>query len=250
MIFRIFTTGLLFVFAFFSQFAQANLVRDQLTANKEVPLPIKSLLQVADQIEIKFHTDNDVAMASFSKGNLLQSNKLFLYEPYYNVKGSLIKPVNMAVDVSEHYFSSLIEAYFILITEKSGSTYQAFYLNRAKALMTDVPAKFQVEAYRSAVAGFVGSLFSISIAIEKTYLRNGQKICPVFSKPNTLFTLWQNNFSDMAAFPGEWYENNDWKFSKKRLQKIDKDEILKSVLESFWTGDASIDFQKRFCPNE
>ncbi len=238
------------IFAFFclTVSVQAGMIKDQLLSNTEVPLPLKSMLSIADQLEVKFHTDSNVNMADFSKGGALQTNKLFLYEPYYKAKGQLLKPIEFVVDSASAYFTSLSEAYLVLTVEKSASNYKNFYESRARLIMSDVPVKFQIEAYRNAAAAFVGTIFSIAISAEKSYLRNGNKICAVFERPSSLFTHWQNQFLEGAPYPGEWYENNEWKMSKKVLTKTDKDEIIKNVLENFWTGDSLVDFKKRYCP--
>lgn len=221
-----------------------------LESKKEINMPVQSVTNVAYMLRLQFHDRDDIAMADYISSGAGRPT-LLLYRPYYERNGQLIPIRDMVVDSSEYLFSSLLTAYLDLLGAKNNPQFMQFLKSRAPQVMTDVPPQYQVEAFRNALISFAASSYSIAIQAERTRRKHGPKICDVIDRPQSIFTLWENNFHDHAAFQGYYYKQTgpnqgEWVESKKVPTRSDKEAFIAAILEGYWKGDRNADFKSKY----
>ena len=181
--------------------------------------------------------------------------RLFLFAPYYRSETGMVAIERMPVDVSEHYFHALLEAYLDLEVEHASGIYGAAVAERAAVVMTDVPPRHRREAYLSAVAEFGSHILSLANEVERSEKRQraaGKDLCALVDHPATLFGLWRRSFHEspysggyfLSPEPGsETAAASRWVRSRRFLESRDKELFLQHVLAGFWSGEARSDFE-------
>ena len=179
--------------------------------------------------------------------------QLWLYAPSY-LRGPLPRGVGeMPVDVAEHLFYGALRAYLDLAWEP-GSRLRDRVEERARELMTDVPAPYRVEAYLDALASVGSHLLSVANEVERKERdrrRQGRSLCSLLSRRDTLFGLWDRAIRE-APFPGSFQPTGEAGagapvYSRAVLERGDKELILNEVFGGRWVGSAPADFGGRLC---
>lgn len=220
-------------------------------SKKEINIPVQSVSAAANLLKLQFHDRDDIAMADYIAPSGATRPILLLYRPYYGQNGQLIPIRDMVIDTSEYFFASLLSAYLDLLGAKNNPQFMQFLRERAPQVMTDVPPQYQVEAFRNSLISFAASSYSIAVQAERTRRKHGPKICEIIDRPQTIFTLWENNFQDNAAFQGYYYKETgpnqgEWVESRRVPAKADKIAFVNAILEGYWTGERNSDFKAKF----
>lgn len=175
----------------------------------------------------------------------LRLPRLFLYRPFYRREG-VLQPVGaMPVDVAEHLFAALLDAWLErAVDDCHGRGLGARLRRRAEATMADVPAAFRGEAYRRALVDFGAGALSVANEIARSdrrrRARGSSDLCRLIDRPGTLFGAWRGVFA--GAWPGRWRGPDGERISRGVLTAEDRRWLLREALGVAWNGDPRHDF--------